>query len=379
MLPTSVFECSCYYFNLLELYKLEIVCLKWCRFLQSSSANLVWRFALFRELGSKTYSRALNWRALSKAGWTSKRCWLQGNYRRMEVDTTVIVSSVSLQYPMFTVASWDSGVELFDIRSDCIKSRMVIPSKFVNSVKLIPSHKSDSSFIATGSRDARIRLWNSFGQLLTVFSGHVGSVRSIALWNDKLISGSYDGFLRLWNIETGQCEHIFQGHTAGISSVSAHDTFLSCGSDRTVREWDSRTAGCIIVRKGHTSTVNSVVANSFFIASASDDLSIRIWDRSSQSTCVYSSEQHTDSVRCLSLYGKRLVSGSWDHTIRIWNLASSFTCLQEFCAGKWIEAVDTDATRLVSGDMNGREPDKVGKSVFFCDFSCEPKVSRKRK
>ena len=47
--------------------------------------------------------------------------------------------------------------------------------------------------------------------------GHKGSIYCLLkLSNGRVISGSWDKTLRIWNSKTGQCEHVLRGHQGNI-------------------------------------------------------------------------------------------------------------------------------------------------------------------
>src|SRR3990167_5757406 len=51
-------------------------------------------------------------------------------------------------------------------------------------------------------------------------AGHTGWVRSVIKITDKLIaSGSEDGTVRIWNINSEKCIQVLEGHTRWVSSV----------------------------------------------------------------------------------------------------------------------------------------------------------------
>ena len=69
------------------------------------------------------------------------------------------------------------------------------------------------------------------------------------------------GLLRLWNVETGQLQVSFKGHTEGIRSVafSPDDkTLLSGSGDRTARLWDVVTGQELLTFKEHKFPVHLV-------------------------------------------------------------------------------------------------------------------------
>ena len=58
------------------------------------------------------------------------------------------------------------------------------------------------------------------------------------------LSGSYDGTLRLWELETGAELHRFEGHEYAVTTVTAladGRRALSGSYDRTLRLWDLET------------------------------------------------------------------------------------------------------------------------------------------
>ena len=77
----------------------------------------------------------------------------------------------------------------------------------------------------------------SSGALLRTFHGHTRWVRSIALGQNRLFSGSWDDTVREWDLETGQCVRIFDGtHELGINAVVVDEEggrLYSGSDDRT--------------------------------------------------------------------------------------------------------------------------------------------------
>ncbi|KIK53591.1 hypothetical protein GYMLUDRAFT_250293 [Collybiopsis luxurians FD-317 M1] len=141
----------------------------------------------------------------------------------------------------------------------------------------------------------------------------------------KVISGSDDRTVRLWNAVTGEQEMIMNGHTEEVYSVafSPDGRKVMSGSDNnTVNIWDVATGNRIIEIVGHTATVYSVAfspvgAN---IVSGSADKTICIWNASTGAK-LKQIDGHSRGVRSVafSFDGVRLVSGSADHTVCIWD------------------------------------------------------------
>ena len=72
------------------------------------------------------------------------------------------------------------------------------------------------------------------------------------------LSGSEDQTVRLWEVRSGRCLRVLEGHTARVRSVawSADGQHALSGSaDKTVRLWEVQSGRCLQVLEGHTDSV----------------------------------------------------------------------------------------------------------------------------
>ena len=107
-------------------------------------------------------------------------------------------------------------------------------------------------------------------------------------------------------------------------TYSPDGTRLVSGStDKTIRIWNSETGDLLSILNGHSDSVNSV-AYSFDgsrIVSGSEDKTILVWDAQSDRIVCGPITRHKGSVKsvCFSLDGKQVLSGSSDNTVRVWD------------------------------------------------------------
>ena len=245
-------------------------------------------------------------RALTTSDDRTARIW---NVESKETITVigghsddVMDAAFSPDEKQVVTGSWDKTALVHDISSGEIKHRLVHPAR-IDAVAW--SH--DNSVIATGSEDGKIRLWSvETGELIQSLSGHTNGVMTVEFSEDDLVllSGSRDFTAKTWSSQTideaphsssvnakeywGNPVHIkqtFVGHTGEVLSArfnSNNQLIITGSKDTTARIWNTSTGETVQVLQGHSS-----------------------W--------VWRSSFSPDS--------KQAVTSSRDRTARIWNVA----------------------------------------------------------
>ncbi|XP_015584409.1 zinc finger CCCH domain-containing protein 48 isoform X2 [Ricinus communis] len=91
-------------------------------------------------------------------------------------------------------------------------------------------------------------------QLATSLIAHTGAVVCLIVGNGEkmLYSGSTDGTIRAWDVDTLQCVHILNEHTDAVTSLICWDNYLlSCSLDRTIKVWACTNEGNLEVIYTH--------------------------------------------------------------------------------------------------------------------------------
>jgi len=214
---------------------------------------------------------------------------------------------------------------------------------------------ADGRRILSGSWDRSLRLWDvESGECLQVFKGHTNSVKSLAFTSDgrRALSGSGDKPIRVWDVDSGRCLRMLRGHTATVHSVDLDSDgrhAISGSGDETLRLWDVDSGKCLRVLTGHAGPVYGVNlrTDGRQVISCSSDRTLRLWDVDS-GLCLRALEGHTGAINsvALSADGRHAISGSEDKTLRLWDVDSGL-CLR-------VLEGHTDAINSVALSADGR-------------------------
>jgi WD40 repeat protein len=185
----------------------------------------------------------------------------------------------------------------------------------------------DDTKIVSGSADKIVKVWDIRSEKsIRTLEGHTRWVNSVLFSSDgnTIVSGSLDETIKLWDIRSEECIQTLKDHTYGVVSVamsSDGNTIVSGSEDKTVKVWDIRSEKSTRTLEGHTFPVNSVAMSSDgkTVVSGSDDNTLKLWDRD-LGICMQTLEGHTDPVKsvAISLDSKKIFSGSYDKTVKLW-------------------------------------------------------------
>ena len=144
---------------------------------------------------------------------------------------------------------------------------------------------ADGRLLATADSN-NAKIWEaSTGKLLTVLSGHTGTINDAHFSPDGklIVTASDDGTARLWDVRTGKTLFVLKGHTARVTSAAfnpAGSQVATASQDKTARIWNTSSGQTIRVLPGHTEVVSSVLfsPDGRLVLTASDDGTARVWD-----------------------------------------------------------------------------------------------------
>jgi len=202
-------------------------------------------------------------------------------------------------------------------------------SHFVSDVVI----SSDGQFALSGSWDGTLRLWdiNSGQSVRDPFYGHEGDVLSVAFSADnrQIVSGSRDKTIKLWNT-LGECKYTIteDGHSNWVSCVrfspnTSNPVIVSCGWDRVVKVWSLTNCKLQYDHLGHGGYLNTVTVSpdGSLCASGGKDGKAMLWDLN-EGKHLYTLDAG-DIIESLTFSPNRYwLCAAAGPTIKIWDLES---------------------------------------------------------
>ena len=186
--------------------------------------------------------------------------------------------------------------------------------------------------LISGHGGGMLRVWNvATGECEQVLEEHDGPVWALAVCGSQLVSSCEDGSIKVWAMADGapwQCERDLYHSTMMCSLVGWRDKVVGGSDDGRIRVWDVETGARDATLVGHSSAVWGLAVHRDRLFSASRDGTIREWELGTgallQTVQVYEPGDDTLNLRCLAISGSKLLSGSWGRGIkgemRVWGL-----------------------------------------------------------
>ncbi len=153
------------------------------------------------------------------------------------------------------------------------------------SFDVLAGDASGKKVAVAGMKDERpfLELWDLSGdepRRTVVLKGHVGGITSLEFAKDgkRLLSGSWDETVRLWDVASGECVRVFRGHvyTVYFAQFGEDEKTVRSGSySGEVREWDAA-SGKLLRSRTKQNSLAAVTRDGKRIAWSAGDGKVRI-------------------------------------------------------------------------------------------------------
>ncbi|NWX04270.1 FBW10 protein, partial [Caloenas nicobarica] len=219
-------------------------------------------------------------------------------------------------------------------------------------------HYSGGDLVAVGSADQKVRFFGMPGvkEVPPLLSGHAGSIKALLLNEKKgfVLSTSFDLSIRCWNIYSGACVKVFNGHCGTVTCLDLHEEqFVSGARDGMVKVWNLKSAKCLKTLK-HNSVVWVVKMDGARVVSGCERGLVKVW-AADTGTLIKTLEGHQGPVKCLSFDQWHLVTGSTDGYALGWSMLGNLKrSLIAFRHPKEVLSLQFFYLRVISGCADGK-------------------------
>jgi WD40 repeat protein/predicted phosphodiesterase len=240
--------------------------------------------------------------------------------------------------------------------SQALERHLVGHTRWVSACAVTP----DGRRVVSGSWDKTLKVWDlATGHEVATLRGHAGAVNACAVTPDgrRVVSGSWDETLKVWDLATGHELATLRGHAGLVVACAVTPDgrrVVSGSDDQTLKVWDLATGHEVATLLGHAGAVNAcaVTPDGRRVVSGSDDQTLKVWDLATGHELA-TLLGHTGRVRACVVMpdGRRVVSSSSDQTLKVWDLATGHEVATLHGHADWVFAcaVMPDGRRVVSG------------------------------
>ncbi|ERN00342.1 hypothetical protein AMTR_s00104p00054580 [Amborella trichopoda] len=315
---------------------------------EASAVGRSWVQSMFsRETASRTnsFSRVRRW--TSESGALASNDNVKGT-----------ASPKKLDIPAAGQKKTQSGVRILRGHKGAITALHCVTRREVWD---LVGDREDAGFFISGSTDCTVKMWDPSlrgSELKATLNGHTRSVRAISSDRSRVVSGSDDQSVIVWDKQTVQLLEELKGHNAQVSCVRmlSGERVLTASHDGCVKMWDVRTDTCVATVGRSSSAVLCMEYDDStgILAAAGRDVVANIWDiRAGRQ--MHKLLGHTKWIRSIRMVGDTVVTGSDDWTARLWSVSRGACDAVLACHAGPILCVDYSFADkgIITGSLDG--------------------------
>jgi len=219
----------------------------------------------------------------------------------------------------------------------------------------------NTDYVAAAGDDACVTLWltsETGTQPKAILKEHDDIVSSLATnpqQRDNIASGSWDAKIKLWNLGREESVETLEGHFAAITCLEWHNSseqlLFSSSQDTTAKQWDVRQKGCVSTFHCQSPilTLQANPQDEHTLITGEEDATIHLHDIRKPGQATKLAVQHEDAIRrlCFSPHQPSLLAcASDDTTITVLDLSTRST------VARFVK--HTDFVRALAWDVDNR-------------------------
>ncbi|KAF2077822.1 hypothetical protein CYY_000867 [Polysphondylium violaceum] len=340
-----------------DIYKISLVCSQWNSITQTNEIwmNLYKKKSFHKQL-LKHNVHEIDFKCVLKLKSNAQSNWKNGRFKCSVLQGhKENISSIIFNGSKIVSGSYDSTIKIWDYYThECTDTLM--NKTTVTTMQFDHSNKK----IITGSNQGFVNIWNLETQTLeSSVKAHYGFIGCLkGNYNSSIFcTGSKDKEISVWDIDRGCLVRKMGSHRMGISNIEWCNVnpnhLISTGGD-TAKVWDVETGQCIRSLTGHAFVINNscLSVKNQMVATGGEGSHVTIWDLRQNN---YSKLVNTASTIYSLQYEPELnsmVTGNKDNMVKCWKVDTS--SLEQTFMGHTspVNIIHYDRHHIVSGSLD---------------------------
>ncbi|KAH3767763.1 protein serine/threonine kinase [Pelomyxa schiedti] len=360
-LPPRVIVAILKFLSVADLRRLPQVCRTWAQVLKDDN---IWQLVCL-DYWNTVIVKDNSWKAMftnyvcNQHAWAAKEI-IPFVFKGHTKSITAIRCNYTRDPRVFT-GSRDKNIKIWDLKKTRSVNTITGHRGTVTCLDFVTSESSGYSLLS-GSEDKTIRIWYLNADCQTkrdsqIIGKHKGSVTCLSVDGTRLVTGSLDTTLVLWDLQTLTALSTLgtKLETAPLS-VTFHSDVIAAGyRDGLIRLWDPRTPNLqqisqLTGHQGDVTTLQHVAGDNVLISGGLDGF-IHRWDlKHTQCTKTFYSGA---PVYGLSFDDVKVVSCGKDKVLKLWDIHSE-RCLRRLESESSVLCVQSDHGAIYSGGRDKR-------------------------
>ncbi|GMH34613.1 hypothetical protein BSKO_02474 [Bryopsis sp. KO-2023] len=176
--------------------------------------------------------------------------------------------------------------------------------------------------LLSGDFDGTLCAWDvdSANSLFNI-DAHWDALCAIEELREEVATAGADCLIILWGKEDWKEKNVLRGHKKSVSTLSSTDDkkrLISGSYDKTIRIWDVAERICLGELVGHDDVLEQVLVWGSMIASCCDQ-DARLWNLNDGSE-LRAIRGHSNFIPCIAFACDRLILGSSDGVVSVWDI-----------------------------------------------------------
>ena len=164
--------------------------------------------------------------------------WDSNNKKKLREllgHTECVLTMILLKDGKLCSGGADNNIIIWDWKNGRYLSRFKAHNRWIKSIL-----QFNEQFLLTGADDNKIKIWNKNHIKVGELDEHKLSVRTLCKIDDNFFaSGSFDNKIKIWDFNDKKCVQTLKGHHSNVICVIKYDDkLISCSTDGTIKIWE---------------------------------------------------------------------------------------------------------------------------------------------